>query len=246
MNILITRPINQAQNLHAQIEARGGHAILFPTIEIQALDEITIKNKILQLEKYNIAIFVSPNAVTCVLPLILKQYQHWPSHIKVAVIGEGTAKVLQTYNVKTDFLPAQKQFNSEELLKLEIFNNITDQKIIIFKGEGGRDLLTKELRQRGALVDEANVYQRNLPQLLQPDFLASNAIDIIVCTSVTALQNLWLLTPPEQRTWLQNIHLVVSSERIAVAARNLGFVKIPILADNATDQAILTALWNLN
>lgn len=244
MNVLITRPIDQAQNLYRQIEARGGHAILFPTIEIQALDEIIIKNKIKHLEKYNIAIFVSPNAVSCASPVILKQYQHWPSHIKVAAIGEATAKALRAYHVKIDFLPTQKQFHSEGLLALEVFNNVTQQKIIIFKGEGGRDLLIKELCQRGAVVEEVSVYRRSLPQLLKSDFLTKSAIDIIVCTSVTALQNLWLLTPSEQRTWLQNIHLLVSSERIAEAARNLGFVKTPVLADNATDQAILSALWN--
>jgi uroporphyrinogen-III synthase len=98
------------------------------------------------------------------------------------------------------------------------------------------------LRARQAAVHEVDVYRRIMPPIALGNILFQKNISIIVCTSGEGLQNLVKMLGEESRTWLQDMRLLVVSERLAVQAKALGFVKMPIIADNATDNAIVNAL----
>src|SRR4051794_13532664 len=91
LKILITRPAHQAQNLCTKITALGGQPILFPTIAIEDIaDQKNLFLQIQPLTKYDMAIFISPNAVEKALSLI---QQPWPEQLKIAAIGDGTVQV---------------------------------------------------------------------------------------------------------------------------------------------------------
>lgn len=235
--ILLTRPQMQAEKLSQKLEKHGYKAIIFPTISIvsnpdkQALKEITTN-----LKQYDMAIFISPNAVTHIAPWI----KLFPSHVEIFAIGPGTAKTIEEQNWGIAKYP--EQYNSEGLLKLPQLQMIKDKIILVCRGQGGDTKLIETLRTRQATVVEAIVYQRQLSSPEQLPLLAN--IDRIVCTSQETLHNLVQLFGPQHWQQLRNKLLIVSSKRLQDLARSLGFTVQPILAKDASDEAILATLNN--
>lgn len=242
LTVLVTRPEHQAHNLCDQITAQGGHAILLPTLEISdATDQLDLHQKVQTLPNHDRALFVSPNAVTKTLPLVSRYFSRWPSAIKIITVGAGTAQKCQDYGLTVDFCPSQS-FNSESVLALPALQNINKSKIILFRGEGGRELLATTLRNRGACITEVITYRRTLPKISRSSLPFLDKVDIIISTSNTGLQNLIEIIGPEGRSRLLNMSLLVISERMRVMAKTLGFNKKPLVADNASDLAIINAL----
>ena len=112
-------------------------------------------------------------------------------------------------------------------------------KIVIFRGEGGRELLGDTLQSRGADVFYADMYQRSPPQSArQLDHYLAQA-DIITVSSNQGLQNLYDLAADKDS--LIRHTLVVPGQRAYRLAKALGFGHI-FMAENATDEACMNAL----
>ena len=85
--IVITRPAHQSQALARLIEGAGGRPVLFPVIEIRApADPRPFLEIVDQLDAFDLAIFISPNAVHWALKLIL-QRRALPPRLRVATVG---------------------------------------------------------------------------------------------------------------------------------------------------------------
>jgi uroporphyrinogen-III synthase len=67
-------------------------------------------------------------------------------------------------------------------------------------------------------------------------------IDIVLVNSVESLQNLTEMLGSAGKSLLLSTPLLVVSERLAAIASQLGFKKPPLVANNATDAAVLDAL----
>lgn len=230
---IITRPIHQAKNLSAQIENLGGKSLLFPTLNIQPL---SLEGKIDLFPQIDKVIFTSANAVCSVMP-------HWEKIQPIPAvfaIGSGTAKALANFQIfaKT---PTKAEFNSEGLLKLPELQTVKNQCIVIFSGVGGRELLLEELTKRGAKVEKIAVYRRECPAL--PDtFPPSENISLIISTSSESLKNLWQMAGAKGQVWLSQQPLLVISKSMATLAQELGFKCKALVANNASDEAILVAI----
>lgn len=246
--IVVTRPAHQAERLCELIEAQGGTAIRFPTLEIQEPQNPAAVQAILdRLDEYDLAIFVSPNAVQRAWPLILERGGP-PPRLKLAAVGKGTARALERLGSAVHCHPADT-FNSETLLALPVMRAVSGQNIVIFRGEGGRELLRETLRQRGAAVSYAEVYRRARPAA-EPDRLIRSwqrgEIHAVVVTSVESLRNLFDMLDQPGRQWLLDTPLIVVSERIRQAAQAFGLRRPPLLAREVSDEAIVEALLQLN
>ncbi|NJN48290.1 MAG: uroporphyrinogen-III synthase, partial [Candidatus Competibacteraceae bacterium] len=113
---------------------------------------------------------------------------------------------------------------------------------------GGRDLLGDTLRQRGACLDYAEVYQRNLPTVTPDDLLQSwqhGEIQAVIITSNESLHNLFALVGTVGQQWLLDTPLIVISKRAQRLAQELGFRQPPRLAEEASDEAIVRALLQM-
>ena len=110
---------------------------------------------------------------------------------------------------------------------------------MIFRGEGGRELLGNTLQSRGAVVFYADMYRRSPPpSARQLDQYLAQA-DIITVSSNQGLQNLYELA--SDKSSLTSHTLVVPGERGFTLAKALGFSNI-LVAENATDEACMNAL----
>ncbi len=244
INVLVTRPETQAENLAQQIQQLGGNAIRFPVIQIAAIeDNSKLLHLIDKLEEYDIAIFVSPNAVKNSAELI-QHRRSWPTQLKIAAVGKSSAKALDSMGLIADIFPSVR-FNSEALLELPAMQAVEGKKIIIFRGEGGRETLATTLELRGAHVQYAECYRRIKPNVNIAPLLEhwkNDEIDIVVTTSNEGLQNLYDMAGQAGRLYLVNSPLIVFSERAKILALQLGFVNQVIVLAQASDEAIVNAI----
>lgn len=248
IGVLVTRPAHQAEPLCRLIEQYNGTPIRFPVLEIADIeDNHHLSTQIARLDEFDIAIFISPNAVNKAIARI-KLSRNWPNKIKIAAVGKSSAKALDSLGLIVDIFPSLS-FNSEALLELEPMLNVAGKNIIIFRGVGGREHLAETLRSRGANVEYAECYRRIKPKIDASDIIKrgeNGEIKIIICTSNEGLHNLYDMIGPTGRQWLINTPIIVVSERAAELARQLGFNSDTLVSERANDDAILNSilLWS--
>ncbi len=244
VRVLVTRPAAQVQRLAALIEQAGGEAFRFPALEIAPpRDAAALARVLSDIARFDLVIFISPNAVAHGLAY-LKTRAGLPSCLMVAAIGRGTFKALAEAGIVNVIVPAEGS-DSEALLTLPQLNDVTGKRIVIFRGEDGRELLGDTLRARGAEVAYAECYRRVRPATDVAPLaarLATGDLDIVTVTSVETLHNLHDMLDVPARERLRRLPIVVVGDRQAEACRALGWSREPVIARDASDEAILAAL----
>ncbi len=231
-NIVVTRPRNQAKELADLIRAEGGCAILFPALEILETDDLRPLHRLInRLEQFDLAIFISANAANRAMSEIVAR-RELPDKLKIAAIGAGSQKALQQFGVKQVIYPVSRS-DSEALLELPQLRDVAGKRIVIFRGQGGRELLGETLAKRGAHVEYAECYRRAKPDA-DPAPLkrlwADNKLHAITVTSSEGLRNLFEMMDETGRELLKKTPLFVPHPRITEAARELGLANPVVTA----------------
>ena len=228
LGILVTRPVGQSVNLAHQIREAGGEAILFPTLEIAGVDDHTMLHAIIdRLERYDWAIFISPNAVEKGMALI-RSRRPLPQALRIAAIGQGGADALARLGIE-NVLTAPEGNDSEALLALPELREVAGFRVVIFRGVGGRETLKAELTRRGADVIYAQCYRRRKPECDPAPVQAlgkDGKINAITVTSAESLRNLCDLLGENTGGWEKRTPLFAPHPRIVAAARESGWEKV--------------------
>ena len=246
LGIVVTRPAHQAESLAQRLEAEGATVVRFPGLEIQDLEsKESALSLIAELSEFSWAIFVSANAVERGVQLV-RLTGKFPRQLKFAAVGSSTARTLEAFGIGPVLHPTN-DLGSEGLLAMPELNSeqIRGKRIVIFRGEGGRELLGNVLRERGARVDYAEVYRRVQSKESAEPLLRRGQrgeVDVCVVTSGDGLRSLYSLVGASGREWLRDLPLVVVSERMANLAHELGARLSPIVAKKADDEGITEAL----
>jgi uroporphyrinogen-III synthase len=238
LRVWVTRPAHQAETLCQLIEAEGGKAVHLPLLSIQPpQDPAAARALLARAADFDWVVFTSINAVQKGITLAPNGVR-WPS--RRVCIGAGTARALEEAGLGKGLAP-DSGASSEDVLALPPLQNLRGQRVLIVKGEGGRDLLPRVLGSRGALVEQAEVYRR-VPAEIKPRQLEAlvSDIDAIVVTSGEALEHLASLA--SQRSALFAAQLVVPSQRVVQMAKDLGFICAPLIPAHISDHDILEAL----
>ena len=240
--IVVTRPARQAEGLASLIRAAGGNAVLFPVLEIRDVEDLKpLLQLIDRLDEFDLAIFISPNAVNKAMYLITAR-RALPAKLAIAAIGRGSVKELGRFGVTKVIAPGGRS-DSEALLELPALADLSGKRVAIFRGEGGRELLDDTVKARGARVEYAECYRRGKPDLDAAPLLgawARNELDAITVTSSEGLHNLFEMVGAPGQTRLRKTPLFVPHPRIAEVARGLGLATV--IVTEAGDEGILTAL----
>lgn len=244
--ILVTRPQYQSETLCRLIENKGGEAIRFPVIGIKPPPDPELTRQILsRVADYDIGIFISQNAVNCTLELLNKGILALSS-LKIIALGKATARLLEQagFTVISHTAPVA---SSETLLELPVLQTglLKGTRVIIFRGVGGREFLAETLTERGAVVDYAEVYER-VPvryehRILEKIWLYDHP-DYVIATSSEGLQYLFDMLSSDQKAILLDTQLVVLGARMAKLAKKLGFDKMPVIAEETSDEGLLKAI----
>lgn len=254
LHIVVTRPIAQAQPWANRLNELGAQTSVISLLEIIPVLDNTqiraIKNCILDLDLYAKAIFVSQNAVEFGFEWIENYWPQLPVGIEFFAVGETTAKQLQDRGAPvTDLAQSQTgSMTSETLLQSPALQSVAGEKIVIFRGVGGRPHIGEVLTMRGALVNYCELYERVLPETSRAKFahlLKETSQDLIlVLHSGEALENLKKIMSELQvfqHELLERIWLLVPSQRIFELAKAAGLIHV-YAAQNATEASMLQGL----
>lgn len=240
-HIIVTRPLHQAQKMAQGLRTLGAIPLLFPTLEIQPIEDLTpLATVATQLDQWNYIIFTSVNAVEYSLKILSDAI--CPPSLKIIAVGNGTANALKHYGWMPELVPAYH--SSEGILASELLQQVTDQRILLIGGQGGRSYLQTQLIQRGAQVKKIVVYQRQCPQVaIEPliHLWQTVGIDCIMITSGEGFKNLIELLGQRYAHFWQNTLMCVISERVAELSKSHGLHKLAV-ASTATDQGMIDAL----
>jgi uroporphyrinogen-III synthase len=245
--ILVTRPAAQAADLAGKIVALGGEPIVFPLLEISPADDpAPLAEAIERLDEYATIVFISPNAVEFGLPPILAR-RDWPAGATAAAIGQNTAALLARHGIPRIVAPAER-FDSESLLALDGFaaERVTGRRVLILRGNGGRELIADTLTARGAEVDCVTCYRRSSPadgkQIVS--LLRNNGLDALTISSSEGLRNLTALLDTDACERLRALPVFVPHQRIADTAAALGLQRVILTAP--ADAGIIKGLCAYN
>jgi len=241
VQILVTRPAGQSAQLAQLVLDAGGEPVLFPALEIQPLAQSAIVGVLGALPKLDLLIFVSPNAVHAAMPHVLQKVR-LADNARIAAIGPGTAAELKKYGVRNIISP-QAGFDSESLIGDLTATSLDGSRVLIVRGQGGREFLAQTLRGFGAAVSYLECYRRIKPERDMRELLARQGgagVKACLATSSGIVENLFEMAGVAGRAWLCGIAFFVPHPRVAATAYACG-VRTVFVAGNGNEALVAGA-----
>ena len=221
--IVVTRPGRQAVALVEALAALGARPLVFPTLIILPPDDpAPVAAAIAHLASYDFAVFVSANAAEHVLAGV----STWPAATRAkAAAGLRVLCVEDNPYGRVVLGTILRELGHTVSFAGRGDIAVAGKRFVIFRGDGGRELLGDTLAARGAHVDYVTCYRRAKPtsgaQALS-DAWRAQRIDAVTVTSSEGLENLWELLAAADREHLRATPLFAPHARIAARARTLG------------------------
>jgi uroporphyrinogen-III synthase len=219
LGVLVTRPARQAAPFAQKLTLLGAAPVVFPAIAILPPSEpAPLTAALAALDRYDAVVFVSANAVEFGAP----PAGRWPPRLCAYAPGPATAEALAAVGVADIRIPATTP-DSEGLLALPSLQSVAGQRVLVLRGDGGRDLLADTLRARGATVDQLACYRRVRPANADGlvEAFRGGRIAVATVTSSEGIDNLWALLDAATRSTWRRCPTFAPHPRIAAHARTL-------------------------
>jgi len=205
LRVLVGRARHQAGALSTQLLKLGAEVLEIPFIEIrkprscQPLDH-ALKN----LPAYDWLILTSVNGVDAMwerltkLRLTKKSLQH----LHIAAIGPATKKAIEKRGLKVNVVP--EEYVAESVVK-SLRKQAKRKRILLVRAKVARDVIPRELRKAGAVVDVVEAYETVVPRSSRTRLRAalknsSKRPDVITFTSSSTVKNFVALLAFSGRT----------------------------------------------
>lgn len=258
--VVVTRPAGQSRQLTEALQSAGLDVLGFPLLAIgPAADDAALRAALARLADYALVVFVSPNAVSFALDALASVQNapalpQWPAEVPVAVVGPSSVAALAERGIAAPayrvVAPAGAHGNAEihneparfdsEALWSELDTTpgaFSGQRVLIVRGNGGRDWLGDRLRDAGATVDAVEAYSRTLPeptsmqwQAVRDNLKPGAPPCAWLLTSSEAVRNLDALArlhlSPQEHERLKQMQCIAPHARIAAQANALGFAHV--------------------
>ncbi|MGH8435222.1 MAG: uroporphyrinogen-III synthase [Pseudomonas sp.] len=243
--LLLTRPAEECVALAASLAEHAIFSSSLPLLDIEPLEETPQQRAtILDLDRYCAVIVVSKPAARLGLELLDR---YWPQPLVEQPwfsVGAATAQILEDYGLPVTCSPVGD--DSEALLALPQLRaalEVHTPRVLILRGEGGREALAECLRGQGVTVDYLQLYRRRLP-----DYPAAALLERVVAERLNGLvvssgQGFEHLQQLAADAWpeLARLPLFVPSPRVAELARAAG-ARMVVDCRGASAAALLAAL----
>lgn len=252
--VIITRPEKQARVLVDGLAKLGRQCVVFSMFEIEPMQDVTALDKALsRLSDFALVVFVSPNAIDAAFGRLSYLKGEWPADVALGVMGVASKLALARHGLdeenSTIFSPLDlARTDSETLFSALDLASLRGKKVLIIRGESGRDFLSDSLVANGTQVEQLSAYRRVLPSF--------NMDKKRQLAQLLSDQNDWLITSSEVLKTLvdwssqldidnavakmQQQRLFVPHFRIAENAHELGFESVILSASG--DENLLLAL----
>ena len=245
--IVVTRARKDASNLVNKIFENGGEAIEIPTIEIKPLKTKSTLDTIKKINDYDWIIFTSVNGVSQFFKNFFSEFDDIRSlgNIKIAAIGSETARNINSYGLKVNLVP--RKFIAEALVSEFKTRKISNQKILIPRAKGSREILVDELKSLGNKIKELKIYESIAPKSnIKRDINAQiikNNIYGITFTSSSTVHNFFKYVSPNSLKKEKQIKFFCIGPITAQTLINYGF-KATKIAKKFTIENLLKEIIN--
>ncbi|WP_232540053.1 uroporphyrinogen-III synthase [Azohydromonas aeria] len=234
--MLVTRPQPQADEWVARLRGAGFAAEALPLLHIAAVADpapLHAAWEDVARAAADALVFVSPNAVTHFFAA-RPEGSAWPARVLAAAPGPGTAQALIEAGVPAESVlqPAAdaERFDSESLWERMGALPWAGARVLVLRGEGGRDWLAQRLQEQGARVEFVQAYGRGAPR-------PGPAEAALLREAVAQPEHfVWLFSSSEAVGHLPGLagagadwsraRALASHPRIAQAARDIGFARV--------------------
>ena len=238
--VIITRPRPFAQELAAGVGRAGWKPIVLDVLATKTAENVAeLRRDLRWLLPVEQAIFTSRSSVTHAFEILDRDDF---SSSGITAMGAGSASDLKAKGFASVLLPELGN-TSEDLLALDQYSAHRAGRAIIFCAPGGRDVIQRELENRGWQVDIAEVYERvvQAPKASNLSEIQSSAQVITVCTNGTAVAACQEQLPAD--VWQQMLagQWVVISERLETLVRDAGAENI-FQSEAPDNQGIINAI----
>ncbi|MFZ3284576.1 uroporphyrinogen-III synthase [Pseudomonas sp.] len=240
--LLLTRPAQDCAALAETLAAQGVFSSCLPLLDIVALPvSDKIRQAMVLLPGCNAVIVVSKPAARIAMDLlddVSSLTMPWFS------VGAATAQILLDRGLDAHF-PVDGD-DSEALLQLPRLREAVSQpgaRVLILRGEGGRELLAERLRTLGASVEYLELYRRDLPAYAPNELsrrIEAERLNGLVVSSGQGFEHLRQMAGDGWPTIAQ-LPLFVPSPRVAELAHAAGAQTV-VDCRGASAAALLTAL----
>ena len=162
--LLLTRPAEDSLALASELAGAGIVSSSLPLLAIEPLPLADAQRALIaNLDRYCAVIVVSKPAARLGVALLDEYWSQAPTQ-KWFSVGAGTGQILADRGLDVSY--PQAGDDSEALLSLPSFTQAVEcdqPKVLILRGEGGREMLAQHLRTLGVQVDYVELYRRCLP-----------------------------------------------------------------------------------
>lgn len=243
--LLLTRPEEEARALATVLAEHGFFSSSLPLLIIKPLPETPEQRALmLDLDRYAAVIVVSKPAARLGLDLFDRYWPQPPMHQQWVSVGASTGQLLADFGLNVCWPMGAE--DSEALLQMpELLRalQVADPRVLIMKGEGGRELIADDLRAQGVTVDYLLLYRRELPVYPAGILLKRVRDERLNGLLVSSGQGLEHLLRLAANDWPQllALPLFVPSARVAALAHDAGAQRI-IECRGASAMALLEAL----
>jgi Uroporphyrinogen-III synthase len=189
--VLVTRPREQSAELVDRLESMGAHAIEAPMIRIAPPEDFgPLDDACARVGEFDWIVFASANAVDSFMERLLAGPQDLRAlhGVKLCAVGPATAERLVPYRLKIDLVPAE--YRAESVIRaLTDAGTVRGAKVLLPKGDIGRELVADELKKHGADVTAVTAYRTVVAEAEregEPDIyrmLLDRRIDVVTFTS---------------------------------------------------------------
>ena len=235
MLVIVTRPASAGQRLTERLVEQGHRTWWWPVFDIgPAPDVQRARTTLARLADYDLAIFVSANAVRAAQPLLIGA---WPSGTLMGAVGASTRAALEA-----DLKPASssvvsapdedQQSGSEAFWRAWQASKGRADRVLLVRAEEGRDWLSERFEEQGARVDAVAVYSRRLRQPRADELqrlhqsIAVGERPGIVFSSTEAVAALDRQVNTAARGWLRSGIAIACHPRIAEQLLSNGYGRV--------------------
>lgn len=248
--VIVTRPAGPGQRLAEELGRRGRKVVWCPAFDIVApADEAEVQRTLARLAEYDLALFVSPNAVQATAARLSAD---WPASTVIGAVGAATLEATAALRGAAQAVKlapeAEDESGSEGFWRAWQASGRQARKVLLLRASAGRDWIVERFRAAGAVVDALAVYDRRAHRLgeserrLIREWQREGRAPVTIVSSTEAVASiLEQVGGIEGATdWLKQGIALATHPRIAQRLRSAGFARVE--TSGADDLAVIGTL----
>ncbi len=206
LTVLVTRPMDQAEELAAPLRELGASVMYQPLIEISPpRDWLAVDACIETLACYDTIVFSSVNGVHSFFQRLLSSGKDLRAmaNLCIAAVGSKTQAAIEGYHLRCDVVP--DDFRAESLVKKLLSRSdsrVSGQRFLLVRASRGGDVLERDLQTAGGIVTTVVAYEHSDVVVVDPEIaklLDDGKLDWVTVTSSQSARNLVSLLGPALR-----------------------------------------------